>query len=488
MRDAGRKLYSVAGVREIDRRAIVELGIPGAVLMRRAAEAAWREARRRWPALAGVEVLCGSGNNGGDGYELACLARADGCAVRVHEIGAPPAGSDAAVARERWHGLRGAETVPQDRPGLVVDALFGIGLSRPPGGAAAAAIETIQARRAAGSPVLALDVPSGLDADTGAAPGVAVAADLTMTFIAGKPGLHTGRGPALCGEIVIDDLQLPDTLAEGIEVAATLTAADELRADLPRRGRTAHKGDHGHALLIGGDHGTPGAILLAARAALRAGAGLVSVATRADHAAVLAAAQPELMVRGVESAAALQAMLDKADVVAIGPGLGQQEWGRSMWSALRELERPQVVDADALNLLAQQPDRLERRVLTPHPGEAARLLGWTTRQVQDDRFAAAARLRETYGGVVVLKGAGSLIAGTERRLCPYGNPGMGTGGMGDVLTGVVAALVAQGLPLEKAAATAVTAHALAGDRAAVHGERGLLPSDLIDALRSVVNP
>jgi NAD(P)H-hydrate epimerase len=231
-----------------------------------------------------------------------------------------------------------------------------------------------------------------------------------------------------------------------------------------------------------------GAILLAARAALRGGAGWVSVATRAAHAAALTAAQPELMCHGVEDPRELRALLARASVIALGPGLGQGEWGRAMWSQALSAPQPLVVDADGLNWLAENPSRREDWVLTPHPGEAARLLGCATGEVQSDRLARAGELAQRYGGVSMLKGAGTLVQGRELALCPHGNPGMAVGGMGDVLCGLIAALIAQGLAPERAAQAGVLAHALAGDRAARAGERGLIPADLLAELRAVLNP
>ena len=493
MTDIDRRLYAAAQVRELDRRAIEEQGIPGYTLMRRAAAAAWQAARARWPQARSVAVVAGSGNNGGDGYEIARLARQAGCAVRVCVVdGRAPAG-DAATARAAWLELGRIE--PYEDAGadffnadLVVDAIFGTGLTRPPQGAALAAIDSIELARKAGAGVLAVDLPSGLHADTGAVPGRAVRADLTVTFIGRKLGLHTGQGPDCCGHIVFGRLEVPDAVYDRLPPLATLMAPQDLRACLPPRQRTAHKGDNGHVLIVGGDTGTIGAVLLAARAALRAGAGLVSVATRAAHAAQLAAAQPELMCRGVEFAGELQTMIGRADVVAIGPGLGQADWGRLACDEVFASGKPLVVDADALNLLAHRPQYLDRWVLTPHPGEAGRLLGLSTDAVQADRVTAVRQLQQRYGGVAVLKGAGTLVQGAGLSLCPYGNPGMGVGGMGDALTGITAAFLGQGLDAETAAAAAVLAHALAGDRAAGAGERGLTPSDLIEALRAVVNP
>ncbi len=231
-----------------------------------------------------------------------------------------------------------------------------------------------------------------------------------------------------------------------------------------------------------------GAALLAARAALRAGAGWVSVATRQAHAAAMTAAQPELMCRGVEDARELGPMLEAASVIALGPGLGQTHWGRALFGQAVAAKKPLVVDADGLNWLAQNPMRRDDWVLTPHPGEAARLLDTDTSQIQSSRFSAAMSLQQRYGGVAVLKGAGSVICDGALQLCPYGNPGMAVGGMGDVLAGVIAALLGQGLTAAAAARSGVLAHALAGDEAAQRGERGLLPSDLLPLLRRFLNP
>ncbi len=485
------RLYSAASVRELDRRAIEVCGIPGYTLMQRAASAAWTAARWRWPNTSRVAVFCGPGNNGGDGYEVARLAQAAGCTVQVFECDTLPRRGDALTARGAWLAVGAvqpwsASLVDAD---LIVDGLHGIGLNRAPSGDTAAAIAAINAAHAQGTAVLALDIPSGLDADTGAAHGVVVDADLTVSFIALKPGLQTGRGPAQTGAVELAMLDVPALVHAGMTAVGSLIDKSELRTWLTKRARTGHKGDHGHVLLIGGDQGMAGAILLAARAALRAGAGLVTVATRAAHAATLTAAQPDLMVRGVESLAELAPLLARADVVAIGPGLGREPWGQAMFEAAVACALPKVVDADALNALAEVPRHRDDWLLTPHPGEAGRLLGISTAEVQCDRIRIIKDLQQRYGGTAVLKGAGSLICGPSGlRVCPYGNPGMGVGGMGDVLTGVAAAFIAQGLSLEIAAAAAVTVHALAGDRVAEGGERGLIASDVVAALRSVVNP
>jgi hydroxyethylthiazole kinase-like uncharacterized protein yjeF len=346
----------------------------------------------------------------------------------------------------------------------------------------------MEAARAQGAGVLAVDVPSGLDTDTGAAPGDAVRADLTVTFIGAKVGLHTGAGPEHAGAIVLDDLDVPAQVLAGVTPLATSLGAATLRELLPRRARTVHKGQMGHVLLVGGDAGTAGAILLAARAALRAGAGLVSVATRAAHTAALTAAQPEIMCHALEDPRALRALFERATVVGVGPGLGRSDWSAAVWAQALTAPQPLVVDADGLNWLAENPSRRDDWVLTPHPGEAARLLGYRNAEVQRGRLASVRELHERYGGVAVLKGAGTLVQGRALGLCPHGNPGMASGGTGDVLCGLIAGLLAQGLGPEAAARAGVAAHALAGDRASTRGERGALPSDLLAELRTLLNP
>ncbi len=493
MNDLVRNLYTAAQVRELDRRAIVEQGIAGYTLMQRAARACWRLAREQAPPPRALTVVCGPGNNGGDGYEIARLARAEGCAVQVFAVGALPQGGDAGLACAAWRndggGIEPFNGHLADAD-WVIDAIFGTGLSRPLPAAALSAVQAMSALRGRGARILSVDVPTGLDASTGALPSQqAVAADATMSFIGRKLGLYTGQGPAFAGALHFDALAVPERIYQDLAPAARLQTIDDLRPVLPRRARTAHKGDNGHLLLVGGNHGMVGAVLIAARAALRAGAGLVSVATRSGHAAALTAVQPELMARACEGCGALRALIARADVIAIGPGLGTDDWAREVWSTVLDSGKPLVIDADALNLLAADAVSLVDAILTPHPGEAAQLLGCSTATVQADRLAALQAIEQRYAATVVLKGAGSLVGGSPvPLLCPYGNPGMAAGGMGDALTGTIAALRAQGLGAAQAAQAGVLAHAIAGDRAARDGERGLLPSDLIAELRGVVNP
>ena len=484
-------IYSVAAVRETDRTTIEDHGVPGYTLMCRAGEAAVEAALARFPKARRWQVVCGAGNNGGDGYVVARFAAAHGLAVSVLALVDPQTlRGDAATA----HGdyvAEGGVVLPwsgelDGEATLLVDAILGSGLEREVGGEFARAVAACNEHSA---PVLALDIPTGIHGDTGAVLGCAVRADLTVTFVGLKTGLFLGEAGDYCGELRFADLDIPDAYRAGIEPSLRRIDDAMLLAALGRRRRSGHKGDYGHVLIIGGDAGMPGAVRLAGEAALRTGAGLVSIATHPSHASLLVASRPELMPHGVAQGNELAPLLERADVVAFGPGLGRSEWARSLFAVVSELQGPAVWDADALNLLAAEPGHGTHRIITPHPGEAGRLLGMSAAEVQADRPAALAGLQAKYGGVAVLKGAGTLVSAEPvPRICTAGNPGMGSAGMGDVLTGVIAALLAQGVDPHAAAAVGVEVHARAGDRAAAAGERGLLASDLLVELRGVVNP
>lgn len=485
-------LYRPSQVRAMDEHAISALGLDAYTLMRRAGAGAWRLLQQAWPGARRIGVACGPGNNGGDGYVLARLARAAGLDVVL--LSPPGAHPRTPAARQALADWRDAGGRVQSFDGLLpeaevwVDALYGTGLSRPPSEAAQAMIERINGSR---RPVLSLDVPSGLDADLGMAPGVAVRASLTLGFIGAKRGLYTGSGLEHAGEAHLDRLDLPVGEFDDVAPAAILCRPAGLARWLSPRHANAHKGEHGHVLCIGGELGMGGAVRLCAEAALRTGVGLASVATRSAGVAALVAARPEAMTHAVEDVPSLAPLLERATVLAVGPGLGQGDWGRGLLSAALASGKPAVLDADALNLLAREPRPVPQAILTPHPGEAARLLGIDTSQVQSDRYVAAEAIARRYQCVVVLKGAGTVVAapGETPAVIGAGNPGMATGGMGDVLSGVIAALQAQHLPPYRAAVAGALLHAAAGDAAArVGGERGLLPSDLFPHLRRMANP
>jgi len=486
-------LYTAAQVREMDRLSIERYGIPGEELMERAGQAAFELLRQCWPDARRVLVLTGTGNNGGDGFVVARLALQAGLQVTVMQLGdRQRIAGDAKTSALRYAALSGdwrpfEKSLPGDMD-LIVDAVFGTGLERNVEGRWAEALRSVNAMRV---PVLALDIPSGLHSDTGKILGTAVQADATISFIGLKQGMFTADGPGCCGEVYFDALDVPAQVYASQILSARRLDWQRQKQLLQPRPRTAHKGRFGHVLVVGGDRGYGGAARLCAEATLRAGAGLVSLATRPEHVSAVLAARPEIMVHGVESPADLQALAQNATVVALGPGLGKADWGRALWRKLIDTELPLIVDADALNLLAESPRSYDNRVLTPHPGEAARLLRCTVDEINADRFKAVERLQRRYGGVAVLKGAGTLVLDSGNRptaVCTDGNPGMASGGMGDVLTGVIAGLMAQGRDLAHAAELGVCLHAAAADKAARAGERGLLASDLMSHIRRLANP
>ncbi len=539
-----RSLYSADQVRAIDRYAIEQAGIPGAELMQRAASVVLNVILQRWPEVRCLLVVCGTGNNGGDGYLVAALAAMQGLNVRVLEPGPVERLSGAALsARQRVLAQSIAcEPLPTGVAGgvaggvaalrveqadtVVVDALLGIGMR---GALRPEYRDAINWINGSGLPVVAVDIPSGLNSDTGVAAEVVVRAAVTVCFIGLKQGLLTADGPDCTGEIVFHDLALPDLVLQSAPVrtmSASRIDVHSVAKLLPPRRPATHKGDCGHVLVVGGDVGYGGAALMAAEAAARSGAGTVSLLTRAAHVTAMLSRRPEVMVRAIEApdgddAELVVRMTARASVVVIGPGLGRSAWSSAMLRlVLQEAGQriPLVVDADALNLLAEKraqlteltsggdPSRapasaagLRRQnwVLTPHPGEAARLLGFSNEQVKADRFAAVRRLQELWGGACLLKGAGSLLCFAESgfegalshiEVCTEGNPGMATGGMGDVLSGMIGAFLAQGLSLADSLRCAVCIHGESADlAAAAAGERGLLPTDLLQHIRQLVN-
>lgn len=490
-------LYTTAETRELDRLAIEEGGLPGIVLMKRAGRAAWQLLRERWPDARSITVVSGGGNNGGDGYIVAGLAAEQGFAVRLIAAGDPAQlRGDAASARD-FAFTAGVVVESFGAPlqgDVIVDALLGTGVKGEVRPHYAALIEAINN---SGRPVLALDVPSGLCSDTGRACGSAVRADATLTFIGVKRGLCTAAGIVYRGDLSIADLGVPGWVYERVPAHARRLSLASLLQALPPRPRDAHKGHYGHLLVVGGDHGYGGAVALAAEGALRTGVGLISVATRPEHVAPLLARHAELMVRGVAGGAELEPLLRQASAVVVGPGLGQCGWSEQLLHRVLAARKPTLIDADGLNLLARSgcglPERIEGipLVITPHPGEAARLLECTIEEVQMDRFASALRLSQRYKAEALLKGAGSVMASVDQPvvdLCSYGNPGMASGGMGDVLSGIVGALLAQGLLPSTALRLGVCLHGAAADIAAgQHGEAGLVAADLMTPLRQLIN-
>ncbi|MEG5265407.1 NAD(P)H-hydrate dehydratase [Pseudomonas sp. JDS28PS106] len=479
-------LYSASQVRDLDAR-LIAAGTPGFTLMQRAAHATWRAIRRRWPVAGVLTVLAGRGNNAGDGYLIAALAHKAGWHVRVFAVGDGGAlQGDAATAcnEAQAAGVDIQAWSGQPLAGVVLDALLGTGLK---GEVREPYLDAIKAINACGRPVAAVDIPSGLCADTGHVLGEAVRAELTVTYIGLKLGLMTGEAADRIGQLVFDDLQADPAL-----VVATPVSASRLdTTSLPRlqpRPLTAHKGMYGRVLVIGGDLGFGGASMLSAESALRSGAGMVTLSTRPEHVPAALVRMPEIMSAGISSANQMMALIEQASVLVVGPGLGQKSWGRALLSAAANAERPQVWDADALNQLSSGRVSLPKNsVITPHPGEAARLLGVSTKEIQADRPAAAHALARKFGAVCVLKGTGSLIADAGGRLavCDRGHPAMATAGLGDVLAGLIGALMSQHMSAFDAACLGVWLHASAGRQVGVQG-RGLAASDVIPAIRQLL--
>ena len=488
-------LFTAKSVRELDRLVIEEQGIPGIILMKRAGRAVLSELLDAYGTPSLLSVFCGSGNNGGDGYIVAALAAEKNIAVQCFEMGGtltPDAARAKQFAEQAKVGFYPADSDVELVQGVVVDCLLGTGLN---GEMRQPYADVIDLINDCGLPVVAVDIPSGLNADTGAVASVAVQADITVTFIGAKQGLFSGRGPAVCGEVIYDSLDIAEDFFQQVDASAELMDLSDLLEQLPEPEVDAYKTQRGHGMVVGGDHGFGGAAIMAAEACLKVGAGMASVATRPEHVAAALARQPEIMACGVASGQQLEPLLDRPTVLITGPGLGRSSWSEQLMQKAVAANLPMVIDADGLNILAEgrvvpKPDGSEW-VLTPHVGEAARLLGVTIAEIQADRFAAVAQLQKKYNAVVLLKGPGTIISapqGEPFKVCPYGNPAMATAGMGDILSGLIGGLMAQGLTPQIAAELGCCLHSVAADMAAQEkGSRGLVASDLLPYVRDLLN-
>lgn len=525
--------YYAEQVREMDLRAIEEgsdnaLPIPGIQLMKRAGRGLLQLILAHWPKTDRIYVFCGTGNNGGDGYIVAAIASQKGIDVHLVEVDPAKVKGDALLARQYavdqgvepitakdWllqaesEELSGGKARPSNQPrfqksGVIVDALLGIGFS---GALRAPYKDLVKEINESSLSVISADIASGLSADTGSIFETAVKADVTLSFIAMKVGLLTGVGREYSGDIYLDKLGIADPSSwiledEDIEV---LDIANLLSL-LPHKHVSSHKGSNGHLVVVGGDENYGGAVLMAAEAALRLGAGLVSVITRAEHRNAILARRPELMVVDASQTDLVTQLLEKASSIVVGPGLGKNAWGQKLLQLVFASSAPKVVDADALNILAKSTNSITQNsfknsVFTPHPGEASRLLDEEIAHIQSDRISSTLRLQKRFGATVLLKGSGTVIASsvgeqvpfvkvdrTRLSICPYGNPGMASGGMGDVLSGVIGSLLAQGMPVGDATKLGCALHSKAADIAGQkRGIRGLLATDLIAYLSQLVN-
>jgi NAD(P)H-hydrate epimerase len=498
-------------MRTIERIAIEEMGIPAATLMERAGRAVADAAAELAGQEGRVVVVCGGGNNGGDGFVAARVLQKAGRGVLAVALAAPGKGSPEAVAAWKQAedagvpvaGLQALQAFPV-RPGdLVVDAMLGTGLDRAAEGAYAAAIEAIASLREQGARVLAVDVPSGLSADTGRPLGPTVQADATVTFGFAKLGLELQPGAELAGELTVVDIGIPPAAADRIPPGAELLDDAAARRLVPPRSREAHKGDAGRLLVVAGSAGKTGAAHLALTGALRGGAGLVTLAARPEVIGAALQGRPEAMSLPLPGSGplarsdvqALRAAAEGANALVIGPGIPRgPETAPAIRALLERHPLPTVIDADGLNALADHPGLVAvighdaPIVLTPHPGEMARLMGASIEEVQGDRVGIARRKAQEWGTVVVLKGARTVVADPDGpvAIIPTGNPGMATGGTGDVLAGLIGALLAGGLRPREAARAGAYVHGRAGDLAASrHGERGMMAGDLAEAIGAV---
>ena len=492
MLDVPHDIHTVEQTRELERIASEEYNISSSELMTRAGSSALVTLKYHWPKVESILVVCGTGNNGGDGFELARQATEDKYNVIVIQVGDKSKLTNIATAARESLLATGCIIQPfkDNLPAtdVIVDAIMGVGINREPIGEYSAAIIAIN--QAKGSPVLSLDIPSGIDADTGLAFGNAVEATVCLNYVGLNLGLFTGDGPNYCGKVHFDSLKIPSAVYKHLRPEARRITLEKDSALLAPRKRTGHKGHYGHLLVIGGNHGMSGAVRIAAEGGARVGSGLTSIATRSTHSILMSLMRPELMSHGIEHPRDLKPLLSSANAYVVGPGLGQDIWAEGLYQKALDSNLPVVMDADALNLLSKNPQYHSNWILTPHPGEAARLLNCSVTEVQSNRLNAVKKIQQKYGGVAVLKGSGTLINNGEdlTRLSSWGNPGMASGGMGDILAGVIGSLLAQGFPLIDAACIGVALHGMAGDRAAKQdGERGMLAMDLLPHLRHLAN-
>lgn len=494
MVDLSRRLYTCEQVKMLDQLAMSQEKYSASELMQRAAAAAWKVLYDRWPTVKTLAIVCGQGNNGGDGYELACLAKQNGLKVTVYDIAPSDTtrrqrSPETQQAWQKWQQMGGSILpIPAIfNEEVIVDALLGTGVRFPIAPLFAEAIDAINQSK---KPVFALDIPSGLNGNTGAIEGAVIKATATITFVGIKIGLVSHQGNDVVGELYYDALGINQAVLTSLQPVAYQLEEAQIKNKLPARRLSANKGDQGHVLIIGaGKAQFGGAVCLAGEAALRAGAGLVSVIVAPESMLRSSHATAELMITTCSTFEEVKPLFERASVILLGPGLSQSAWGEKAFHYAIQQSRPMVIDADGLNWLARYPQKVEQAVLTPHPGEAARLLNTTVEAIQRDRVKSIQQLQATFGGVIVLKGAGTLVMDPTQRIeiMPGAFPALATGGTGDVLAGVISALLAQGASLFDAATTAVCVHALAGKEQGQQGIRGMIASDLFLSIRRLLN-
>ena len=491
-----KKIFSTQKISLIERSAILEKKGNDLSLMKKAARFSWNEIRKKYPNTKKWLILCGIGNNAGDGMALASIALKSnfdvkiyyffpdktftGCAAEIHTELESSAPRNTLKIIDHLN-----ESILNDSD-LIIDAIFGIGINRPIENSKIAKINLINNQDAA---IVSLDIPSGVHPNSGQIMGAAIKASMTITFISHKLCFYIGEGKDLSGDIKCSHLDISQRHFSRLTEDMRIINKSYTQKKLLRRKSDAHKGDYGHVLIVGGGPGMHGAALLSGESSLRGGAGKVTIFMHESHRSLINKARPELMFIFSNEEINIQSILSKVDVVAIGPGLGLDDWARSVFKHVNKSNKPLVVDADALNILSEKNLKRDDWVLTPHPGEAATLMGKSSLEIQENRLLYLKKLKDSYGGTIVLKGNNTLIGSKDMvtNICTQGNPGMASAGMGDVLTGLIAAMISQGMDHFEAASVGVEVHARAGDLAARGGERGLIAGDVINEIRGCVN-
>ena len=494
-------LYTSQETKKLDSLAIRSQKVPAFTLMQRASEFSFNVLLNNWPNTKKVFVFCGKGNNAGDGYLISHLAKEMGLESFI--IQASPSNKISGASKKAFHLALESKVkrIPISafkkkslKDSVIVDALLGIGIKGNVRSNVSKLILEIN-KKTTNTPVLSVDIPSGICSNTGINLGVHIQADVTATFVGRKRGCFTSTGRTASGNVVFNDLGLSSSLKSQIKTNCYLLDTEKSLLKLKNRKGDAHKGDFGHVLVIGGDKGFGGAAILASKAAVFSGAGLVSLATRSIHVEAALSSCPELMVNGIESGQDVEEILAKSTVVVLGPGLGQSAWSEQMlqrtFMEARKRNLPVVLDADGLNLLTKlklKSGNPRKMVITPHPGEAARLVNKEVNKIQEDRFKSVTALEKKFGSVSVLKGSGSLICykrnGKQRiGVCEAGNPGMAKGGMGDVLAGLIGSFLSQGLSLVEATEVAVDLHSKSADIASLELGMTITPTDVIRNIR-----
>ena len=494
------KLYTSSETKKIDRLAIKKKGISAFSLMMKAAEFSFNTILENWPNTTKAIIFCSKGNNTGDGYLLAALLKEAGIQSQIVQITKREGLSPATAKGLRVCKQRKVKTIKFssfkkmkiEKNTVLIDALLGTGLKGKVRKELHQAIEFIN-KKSKNYPLLSLDIPSGICADSGTELGASILADVTTTFVGRKRGCYTSRGKERAGKVYFNDLLVGKDIFKKVDSSCYILNMEDHLKKINQRNLNTHKGHYGHVLIIGGNTGFGGAAILAAKAAARSGAGLVSLATRPEHMNAALSQCPEIMVKGVNSGQDLEPFLSQPKVLAIGPGLGQDAWSeqllqRTLWET-KNRNIPIVMDADSLNLLPKMnltSSLPQKIVITPHPGEASKLLKKTVNEIEIDRFKSVKELQKKLKAVVVLKGSGSLICFNKRGkqiigVCEAGNPGMASGGMGDILSGLIASFIAQGLNVIQATEAAVDIHSKASDLTAMRlGQLGMLASDVLE--------